>query len=55
MLTIAHVLLPYLQIIYYDLKRQCQRECHWIFNNYISSLVDLNNNQVTMQETVVLY
>jgi len=32
---------------YYDLKRQCQRECRRAFNNYISSLVDPNNNQVT--------
>jgi len=31
----------------YDLKRQCQRECHPAFNNYIYSLVDPNNNQVT--------
>ena len=32
---------------YYDLKKQCQRECRQAFNNYISSLVDPNNNQVT--------
>ena len=32
---------------YYDLKRQCQRECHSAFNNYISTLVDPNSNAIT--------
>ena len=32
---------------YYDIKMQCRRECRQAFNDYISSLVDPNNNQVT--------
>jgi len=29
---------------YYNLKRECQRECRRAYNNYVTSLVDNNNN-----------
>ena len=32
---------------YYDLKRECQRECRTAFNKYVSNLVDPNKNTVT--------
>jgi len=30
--------------LYYNLKRECQRECHRAYTNYVTSLVDDNNN-----------
>jgi len=32
---------------YYDLKRQCQRECCTVFNRYVSNLVDPRKNTIT--------
>jgi len=32
---------------YYDIKRQCQRECRTAFNKYVSNLVNPDNNSVT--------
>ena len=32
---------------YYDLKRECQRECRTAFNRYVSNLVDPNKNIIT--------
>ena len=32
---------------YYDIKRQCQRECRTAFNRYVSNLVNPDNNSVT--------
>jgi len=32
---------------YYDLKRQCQRECRTAFNRYVSNLVDPSKNAIT--------
>ena len=32
---------------YYDLKRECQRECRTAFSRYVSNLVDPNKNIIT--------
>ena len=32
---------------YYNLKKQCQRECHLAFNKYISTLVDPNSSAIS--------
>ena len=32
---------------YYELKQECQRECHTAFNKYVSNHVDPNKNTVT--------
>ena len=32
---------------YYNLKRECQRECHAAHNKYVSNLVDPDKNVIT--------
>ena len=32
---------------YYNLKRECQRDCHTAYNKYVSNMVDPNKNVVT--------